>query len=48
MWGPAGVGKSEIAKLYAEKTAEKGRLSVSFFFSHTQHVDNPHCNTKYR
>jgi len=41
MWGPAGVGKSVIAKSCAEKTAEKGRLSVSFFFSHTQHVDDP-------
>ena len=39
MWGPAGVGKSAIAKSCAEKTAEEGRLGASFFFSHTQHVD---------
>ena len=41
MWGPAGVGKSAIAKSCAEKTAEKGRLGASFFFSRTQHVDDP-------
>ena len=41
IWGPAGVGKSAIAKSCAEKTAEKGRLGASFFFSHTQHVDDP-------
>jgi len=41
MWGPAGVGKSTIAKSCAEKTAEKGRLGASFFFSHTKHVDDP-------
>jgi len=41
MWGPAGVGKSAIAKSCAEKTAEKGRLGTSFFFSRTQHVDDP-------
>ena len=41
MWSPAGVGKSAIAKSCAEKTAEKGRLGASFFFSRTQHVDDP-------
>ena len=41
MWGPAGVGKSAIAKSCAEKTVEKGRLGASFFFSRTQHVDDP-------
>jgi len=41
MWGPAGVGKSAIAKSCAEKTAEEGRLGASFFFSRTQHVDDP-------
>jgi len=41
MWGPAGVGKSAIAKSCAEKTAEKDRLGASFFFSRTQHVDDP-------
>jgi len=41
MWGPAGVGKSAIAKSCAEKTAEEGMLSASFFFSRTQHVDDP-------
>ena len=41
MWDPAGVGKSAIAKSCAEKTAEKGRLGASFFFSRTQHVDDP-------
>ena len=41
MWGPAGVGKSAIAKSCAEKAAKKGRLGASFFFSHTQHVDDP-------
>jgi len=41
MHGPAGVGKSEIAKSCAEKTAEEGRLGASFFFSRTQHVDDP-------
>ena len=40
MWGPAGVEKSVIAKSCAKKTAEKGRLSTSFFFSHTQHVND--------
>ena len=30
-----------IAKSCAEKTAEKGRLGASFFFSRTQHVDDP-------
>ena len=28
-------------KSYTEKTGEKDRLSMSFFFSHTQHVDDP-------
>ena len=41
MWGPAGVGKSAIAKSCAEKTAEEGMLGASFFFSRTQHVDDP-------
>ena len=41
MWGPAGVGKSAIAKSCAEKAAEEGRLGASFFFSRTQHVDDP-------
>jgi len=41
MWGPAGVGKSAIAKSCAEKTATQRRLGVSFFFSHTQYVDDP-------
>jgi len=41
MWGPAGVGKSAIAKSCAEKTAKEGRLGASFFFSRTQHVDDP-------
>ena len=41
MWGPAGVGKSAIAKSCAEKTAQEGRLGASFFFSRTQHVDDP-------
>ena len=40
-WGPAGVGKSAITKSCAEKTAEEGSLGMSFFFSHTQHVDDP-------
>jgi len=40
MWGSAGVGKFAIAKSCAEKTAEKDRLGVLFFFSCTQHVDN--------
>ena len=30
-----------ITKSCAEKTAEKGRLGALFFFSHTQHVDDP-------
>jgi len=41
MHGPAGVGKSAIAISCAEKTAEEGRLGASFFFSRTQHVDDP-------
>jgi len=41
MWGPAGVGKSAIAKSCAEKTAAQRRLGASFFFSRTQHVDDP-------
>ena len=41
MWGPAGVGKSAIAKSCAEKTAGQCRLGASFFFSRTQHVDDP-------
>jgi len=41
MWGPAGVGKSAIAKSCAEKTAKQRRLGASFFFSRTQHVDDP-------
>ena len=41
MWGPAGVGKSAIVKSCAEKTAKQHRLGASFFFSHTQHVDDP-------
>ena len=41
MHGPAGVGKSAIAKSCAKKTAEEGRLGASFFFSRTQHVDDP-------
>ena len=41
MWGPAGVGKSAIAKSCAEKTAAQCRLGASFFFSRTQHVDDP-------
>jgi len=41
MWGPAGVGKSAIAKSCAEKTAKQHRLGTAFFFSHTQHVDDP-------
>ena len=41
MWGPARVGKSAIAKSCAEKTAQEGRLGASFFFSRTQHVDDP-------
>ena len=41
MWGPAGVGKSAIAKSYAKKTAKQRRISTSFFFSCTQHVDDP-------
>ena len=40
MQGLAGVGKSVIAKSYAEKTAVQHKLSTSFFFSHTQHVDD--------
>jgi len=48
MWGLAEVEKSAMAKSCAEKTAEEGRLSTSFFFSCTQHVDDPHYNTKYR
>ena len=35
IYSSAGVGKSAIAKSCAEKTAEKGRLSASFFFSRT-------------
>ena len=41
MWGPAGVGKSAIAKSCAEKTAKQRRLGASFLFSRTQHVDDP-------
>ena len=41
MWGPAGVGKSAIAKSCAEKTAAQRRLGASFFFSRTQYVDDP-------
>jgi len=41
MWGLAGVEKLAITKSCTEKTAEKGRLGVSFFFSCTQHVDDP-------
>ena len=41
MHGPAGVGKSAIAKSCAEKTAAQRRLGASFFFSRTQHVDDP-------
>ena len=41
MWGPAGVGKSAIAKSCAEKTAKQRRLGASFFFSRTQHIDDP-------
>ena len=40
MYGPAGVGKSAIAKSCAEKTAAQRRLGASFFFSRTQHVDD--------
>jgi len=40
MYGPAGVGKSAIAKSCAEKTAAQHRLGASFFFSRTQHVDD--------
>ena len=41
MHGPAGVGKSAIAESCAEKTAKQRRLGASFFFSRTQHVDDP-------
>jgi len=41
MWGPVGVGKSAIVKSCTEKTAKQCRLGMSFFFSCTQHVDNP-------
>ena len=41
MHGPAGVGKSAIAKSCAEKTATQCRLGASFFFSSTQPVDDP-------
>jgi len=41
MWGLAGVGKSAIAKSCAKKTATQCRLGASFFFSRTQHVDDP-------
>ena len=41
MWGLAGVEKSAIAKSCAEKTAEKSRLGALFFFSYTQHIDDP-------
>ena len=40
MWGPARVGKLAITKSYTEKTVEEGRLSLLFFFSYTQHVDD--------
>jgi len=33
MWDPAGVEKSAIAK--------QCKLCASFFFSHTQHIDDP-------
>jgi len=41
MWDPAGVEKSAIAKSCAEKTAKQCKLCASFFFSHTQHIDDP-------
>ena len=41
MYGPAGAGKSAIAKSCAEKTAKQRRLGASFFFSRTEHVDDP-------
>src|SRR5271154_6221085 len=46
MWlfGPAGAGKSAIAKRIAEIAAEKGLLIATFFFSRT----DPQRNTKDR
>ena len=40
MYGPAGVGKSAVAKSCAEKTAEQHRLGASFFFSRAHSVDD--------
>ena len=41
MHGPARVGKSAIEKSCAKKAAERGRLGILFFFSCTQHIDDP-------
>jgi len=41
MWGLARVEKSAIMKSCVKKTAEEGRLSMLFFFSYTQHVNDP-------
>ena len=41
MYNLARVEKLVIVKSCAEKTAAQHRLSVSFFFFCTQHVDDP-------
>ncbi|KAJ3573090.1 hypothetical protein NP233_g2650 [Leucocoprinus birnbaumii] len=41
MHGPAGVGKSAVAKSCAEKTASYGLLGASFFFSRDNGVNDP-------
>ena len=42
MRGPAGVGKSAIARTCTEKLKETGHLGAAFFFTATKHT-NPSC-----
>ncbi|KAF5352611.1 hypothetical protein D9756_006318 [Leucocoprinus leucothites] len=39
--GPAGVGKSAVARSVAEELAEKGLLGAAFFFSRTKYRSDP-------